>query len=360
MTNKILFESFKSALGSQEYNNEKLAELFNEHYEQIEELFVLTIYQKLDSGKQSLLTEIYEDQETFQTRLFDTWKSPLERLDTLTHMCTEIVFGIRNRLVQGNQEITDKFNIATRLHARTVQVAKEVSHLLHGGFADGAFARWRTLHETTTILKFICEGNEDLATRFTDFQSVLRLTKAKRFNDNNDLNFDPIPDADIERYNQELQEILSKYEPSFSNKFGWALKALGKAEKTNAKADYIDIEKHVGLGFLRNHYSFANQYIHAGIDSIGYKLGTSMSKRDLLLAGPSDEGLLEPIQCTSLSLIHATVALISAFPDDEGMLQIPVFWLWHEAIKSEVIEASNALQAKGEAKGTQSSDDGKL
>lgn len=352
MKNKILYESFKNSLTPQEYNDEKIAQLFNEHQEQIEQLFALIIYQKLDSDKQSLLTEIYEDLENFQKRLFETWKSPLERLDTLIHMCTEIVFDIRNRLTKSDEEITDKFNIATRLHARTVQVGKEVSHLLHGGFADGAFARWRTLHETSTILKLICEGDEDLATRFTDFQSVLRLTKAKRFNDNNDLDFDPIPDIDIKRYNQELQEILNKYEPSFSNKFGWALKVLGKAEKPNAKADYIDIEKHVGLGFLRNHYSFANQYIHAGIDSIGYKLGTSLSKRDLLLAGPSNEGLLEPIQCTSLSLIHATIALISAFPYDEDQLQIPVFWLWHEAIKSEVVEASNALQAKGEAKRT--------
>ena len=108
------------------------------------------------------------------------------------------------------------------------------------------------------------------------------------------------------------------------------------------------IEEFVKLDLLRNHFSFANQYVHAGIDSIGFKLGTSMSNKDLLLTGPSNEGLLEPIQCTSLSLIYATEALIRAYPNDETLMTIPVLWMWHDALKNEVVYASDALQAKGD------------
>ncbi|QFG76406.1 hypothetical protein DMB90_01380 [Raoultella planticola] len=92
-----------------------------------------------------------------------------------------------------------------------------------------------------------------------------------------------------------------------------------------------------------------NQYIHAGIDSIGFKLGTSLSNKDLLLCGPSNEGLLEPIQCTSLSLIQATQAIISVSPDDQRLLYSSVLWLWHEKLKEEVVAASDALMKKGKA-----------
>ncbi|WP_247256127.1 DUF5677 domain-containing protein [Pseudomonas moorei] len=348
MTNKILYEYLNNSLDLKKYDSATLLKYLQENRETVERLFALHIFKGLDSEKHALLQEIYESTEGFRKRLLETWKQPIERLDTLTYMCTEIVAGIRTRLTQDDKKPTAKLNIATRLHSRAIQVSREISHLLHGGFADGAFARWRTLHETTVILKFIAEGDEDLARRFTDFQSVTRLIKATRYNKNNELEFEPISDFQLEQFEQKQRAILDKYEENFANKFGWALKALNKGCKPNAKADYIDIEKFVGLGFLRNHYSFANQYIHAGVDSIGYKLGTSMSNIDLLLTGPSNEGLLEPIQCTSLSLIHATVALISAFPDDEGLLQIPVFWLWHDALKLEASEASDELQKKGD------------
>jgi hypothetical protein len=148
---------------------------------------------------------------------------------------------------------------------------------------------------------------------------------------------------------QEQKETIDKYEPCFKNKFGWALKALGKAMNPKSEANFIDIEKFVEMSFLRNHFSFANQYVHAGIDSIGFKLGTSMSNKDILLAGPSNEGFIEPIQCTSLSLIYATIALITAFPNEESAIRISVFRLWHEILKQEVVDAATALQVKGDA-----------
>ncbi|MBI6557290.1 DUF5677 domain-containing protein [Pseudomonas veronii] len=328
---------------------DKITELFESHHEELNELFSLHFYQALDAEKDDLMSEHYEVLGAFRERLFETWKTPLIRLNSLLYMCMEIVDELRQEKTNFPPIHTNKFNIATRLQARCVQIGNEISHLLHGGYADGAFARWRTLHETSATTKFICEGDEDLASRFLDFQNISRLKAAKKYNDNNELEFVPIPTEQLVQFENEKTKILNKYEPHFEQEFGWARKALGNTVAPKGNLRFTDLEKFVGLSFLRNHFSFANQYIHAGIDSIGYKLGTSMSKKDILLTGPSNEGLIEPIQCTSLSLIHATAALLKAYPNDDSPIKISVLWLWHEVLKQEVDEADAALQVKGDA-----------
>lgn len=327
----------------------QLAEWLEKNASSVEMVLALNFFEHLDEDKDDLLNEHYENINSFKNRLFSTWEGPLKRLDSLVYMCTEILNEINSEYRVDLSDNSSKLNISTRLHARALQVSSEISSLLKGGFADGAMARWRTLHETTAILIFIANGDEDLAERFTDFQSILRLKAANRYNKHCDnLGFSPFSFEDIKLFDAERKEIISKYEPGFRNDFGWATKALGVAPDSKARTQFKDIEEFVGLDFLRAHYGFANQYIHAGIDSIGFKLGTSISNKDVLLCGPSNEGLIEPIQCTSLSLIQATQAIMSVSPNDERLLCSPLLWLWHEKLKEEVVAASDALQKKGE------------
>lgn len=304
-------------------------------------------FTSLDLDHDSLIDQHYNIMEQFRERLFDTWKAPLKRLDSLLYISMEIVDEIRNNRSKTFSNQTNKHNMATRLHARCIQIGNEISQLLHGGFADGAFSRWRTLHETTVTTKFISEGDEDLATRFKDYQIINRFNVATRYNSNNELQFEKFSEAQLTSFEAEKNEVLKKYEPYFSQKFGWATKALGKRTTSKIDSTFHEIEKFVGLSYLKNHFNFASQYVHAGIDSIGYKLGTSISKKDILLTGPSNEGLIEPIQCTSLSVVTATTALLKAYPHDKSDLKIEVIRLWHQKLKEEVLAADAALQARG-------------
>jgi hypothetical protein len=54
----------------------------------------------------------------------------------------------------------------TRLHARACQVAAEILALMQHGFADGAMARWRTLHEIAVIATFLRDRGEVMAERY--------------------------------------------------------------------------------------------------------------------------------------------------------------------------------------------------
>jgi len=346
-SNTGLFRKLVDGLNLNADEIENITKFYEQHSDELTHFFSRDLFESLDSGKDELLLEHYELLEEFRKRLFDTWGTPLKRLDSLIYICMEIVSDLRKDETYLPLTKNKKFNVATRLQARCVQIGNEISHLLHGGFADGAFARWRTLHETSTTTKFICEGDEDLSTRFLDYQSIIRFEGAMKYNDKNLLNFEPIPAEQLEEFRAKKDEILKQYGAPFGRKFGWARKALGDTSKDNLT--FPAIETFVKLDLLRNHFSFANQYVHAGIDSIGYKLGTSMSNKDLLLTGPSNEGLIEPIQCTSLSLIYATEALIRAFPNDESLMTISILWMWHDALKHEVVDATDALQAIGDA-----------
>ena len=346
-SNTDLFRKLMDGLNLNADEIESIKNFMEQNSEELIDLFSQNLYLSLNAGKDELLAEHYGLLDGFRKRLFVTWEPPLKRLDSLIYICMEVVAELRKDPAYLPLSKNKKFNVATRLQARCVQIGNEISHLLHGGFADGAFARWRTLHETSATTKFICEGDEDLATRFLDYQSIIRFDGAKKYNDKDKLDFEPIPADQLEELKKEKAEILELYGAPFERKFGWARKALGDTSKDNLT--FSMIEEFVELDLLRNHFSFANQYVHAGIDSIGFKLGTSMSNKDLLLTGPSNEGLLEPIQCTSLSLIYATEALIRAYPNDESLMTISILWMWHDALKNEVGNSSDALQTKGEA-----------
>jgi len=62
--------------------------------------------------------------------------------------------------------------VLTRLHVRACQVSDEVITLLENGFADGAMARWRTLHELGVVATLIADGDERLAERYIHHDAV--------------------------------------------------------------------------------------------------------------------------------------------------------------------------------------------
>jgi len=204
-------------------------------------------------------------------------------------------------------------------------------------------ARWRSLHETTVILAFLSRHDDELSSRFVDFQTVTRLKAAIEYNEHYDaLGFEPFDQATLAKLQGERDAMLAKYGPLFAKENGWAADVLKQSRVT-----FKDIERFVNLSYLRPQYGFASKNVHAGVDSIGFTLALSMSGQEVLLAGPSNEGLIEPIQCTSYSLIMATSELIDTAPHDERSIFEGVLWLWHERLKAELIDAEAALRRRG-------------
>lgn len=315
-----------------------------ENADEVIDKFSGQLAQDLDRNQQEFVEDIHSELAGFHERLFETWRAPLMRLDSLIAMCMEIGSEINAEYrSSGKYPPSSRRNITIRLHTRAVQIANEVSCLLKGGYSDGAMARWRSLHETTVILAFLSRHDDALSSRFVDFQAITRLKAATEYNEHQAvLGFEQFDPADLARFQKERDAMLAKYGQQFASEYGWAADVFKQKRVT-----FKEIEKFVDLSYLRPQYGFASKNVHSGVDSIGFRLALSMSNQETLLAGPSNEGLIEPIQCTSYSLIIATCELIDTAPHDERSIMEGVLWHWHEWLKAELIDAEAALRQRG-------------
>lgn len=342
----MVLAGFKSYSAEDQIKAEAAVDSWLEgNYDIVISSFAEDLTNSLDEKHLEFVKELQSELDGFHKRLFDAWSVPLTRFGSLIAMCMEMGDQI-NREYRDSEKYppSSRRNATTRIHARAVQVANEVSCLVRGGYADGAMARWRSLHEASVILVFLSQNDEELSNRFMDHQAIIRFKAATEYNEHHSaLGFSAFDVGELAQMQKSHDEMLAKYGKHFSNDYGWA------SEVTKSKRPHFkDIENNVSLGFLRPQYGFASKNVHSGVDSIGYKLALSMTQEDILLAGPSNEGFIDPVQCASYSLIIATGALIDTSPDDERTIMESVLWRWHELLKLELIEAKSALRSRGE------------
>lgn len=344
MLKSEMFELFKKMIEPDVFSERHL-DIFENFYLNFKDEYLNDLKLKLDEDSVAYVAEESNRIAEFQKRLFSTWEKPINRLDMMIVSAREIGHEVNEEYRRGDIPTSPKKNVLTRLQARAVQIACEISHLLKGGFADGAFARWRSIHETAVIARLISNGDDELASRFLDYHAVLKVKLISQYTKySDDLGFENFSQSEIEKYQKDKDAMEGRYGKDFVKTNGWAGDVIGKAGVT-----FEQIEEFVKMDFLRPHYKFSSQNIHSGVDSIAFKLGLSMSEDDILLSGPSNEGFIEPLQCTSLSLCQITTALseVSEISDISDMNAI--LWRMHDSMKIEAKEASDALQAKGDA-----------
>jgi hypothetical protein len=122
-----------------------------------------------------------------------------------------------------------KFEVLRRLHARACQVANEVMVLLKSGFAEGAHARWRTLHEISVFANIISHHNDDLAERYLLHKIIERYKSVELYQENcSKLGFEPLTDVEVETLREQSTQLIARYGQEFENENGWAAVALTK------------------------------------------------------------------------------------------------------------------------------------
>ena len=148
---------------------DKMEATINQLLESLPELFMDTA----DSMSEKLLHElktkknkILKKQKAmgcgFSSRLEKAYKNAFNLLELQLFIALETgdAFNHEERpmAVISNNYV---FEALSRLHARACQVTDEILTLLKAGFADGAHARWRTLHELAVTSIFIPVVNEN-------------------------------------------------------------------------------------------------------------------------------------------------------------------------------------------------------
>ncbi|HZL96663.1 MAG TPA: DUF5677 domain-containing protein [Vicinamibacterales bacterium] len=197
-----------------------------------------------------------------------------------------------------------------RLHARACLTAGEVQALLEAGFADGALARWRTLHEVAVVVSFLRENGERSAERYLLHDGIDSLRIAEQYNRQAAATgTKAVPKKEMEALQRNATRLCRRFGKAFGNEYGWAAEALKKESPR-----FADIERAVGLSHARQHYKMASGVIHAGAKGTMFKLGLIAGYESALLAGPSNAGLDEAGRLTAYSLCQVTSDLLLSHP----------------------------------------------
>ena len=247
---------------------------------------------------------------SFSRQLRTRWREPLTQLEQFIVACTDLGQTVNSRL-RSRQPCPEPHLVEaqTRLHARACQTAWEVLTLLSAGFAEGAMARWRALHEMAVVSMFIGQ-DEDLAERYCLHEAVESLRIARQYRQHTvKLNLDPLTDAEVDALEKTVAGLEQRFGKDYRKPYGWA----------SGRSDFASIEADISLDHLRPYYKLASHSVHANPKGVFFRLGLDDHQSDVLLAGPSSIGLSQPGQNTAISLGQITASLCTLRPNLDSL-----------------------------------------
>ena len=248
----------------------------------------------------------------FNKNLDKVWGNPIDLLEMFYYIASEAGDAFNNQFRSlAAKEKNFVFDVLTRLHARSCQISAEIISLLKNGFADGAHARWRTLHEIAVTAYFITKHGNETAERYICHEAIESYKAAIKYQEHCEvLGYQKLTEEELSEIKDEYDCFLKKYGTSFKNSYGWASVAIGKDNPS-----FADIEADVGLEYMRPYYKMASHNVHANPKGVFFKLGLIPESGDVLLTGPSNLGLADPGHCTAISLLQITTNLLTFKPN---------------------------------------------
>jgi hypothetical protein len=320
---------------------DRFIEALSEATPEIVAKFAQLILEQLKEDAPSMLRDREDDIIPFELRLNEVWRKPLVLLEMLLAIALEAGdnFNLELRSRAAAQE-DYVFEVLTRLHARACQIASEILVLLKSGYADGAHARWRSLHEIVVVGMLIESSGNLVAERYLLHDAVETCKAARQYQEHcHKLGYEPLSDYEFEEIVSTYHLLIDRFGPAYKGNYGWAEPAVEKDDWIS----FSDLEKMVGLDHLRPIYRLASHNVHANPKGVFFKLGLYPESQDILLAGPSNMGLADPGQATALSLAQITVTLLGLETNIDRLVTCNILMALVDEIKEEFAEVQNRL-----------------
>jgi len=289
-------ESLLQALSH--FNEDEEANTEEEAAEYLLTYFAANMDQVLNEERQTL--------QGFERRLLDRWRTPINlfKFHTLLHREAGRFFVIQ---YQYDHDTSDDnlFYVLRKLHSRSISIAEEVLRLIEAGYADGAFARWRSLHEIACTAQFIQQNGEETAQRFLDYRAIDDYHEMQALQKHHEiLNMQPLEENKMEKVEERRNELIDKYGSGFDSTQGWADLDL------DGFTSFRSIEEEAGLNYFRPIYKWASDQVHSDTKGATYSLSTTLSEDIDVTSGPSNTGFTDPAQYAIMSLKEVTDALL--------------------------------------------------
>jgi hypothetical protein len=308
---KLLTRLLKKS--KREISDEELARIVQEVAKEVGE----GLAAGLREGRVAMLIDHASIRAGFETRLRDPWGEALDGLYTLQVVSAESGEEHFKQMGPAAAEEHDMVWAAlVGLHARACHITSEIHALLRTGHAEGALARWRTLHEVMVVAVYLAtHDDDDLATRYLEHEAITTWHDAEAYQRHaGRLGLEPYTDAELEAMRTARDELLAKYGTDYDRDYGWL---AGSFLKT-----FASLEERTDLAHWRPYYREANQALHAGSLRLSRRLGVPDEEGIQLLVGPSNAGLEEAGINTAPSLAIASSTLLGHRPNLDSLVSL--------------------------------------
>jgi len=298
---------------------------------------------KLKTSAPKTLAKWRKDEKVFEEKLNEKWEKPFHLLETFLILSFEVGYTFNQEMRPVVARETDYiFDALTRLHARACRIGREILTLMRNGYAAGAEARWRSLHEIAVVSFFIEQHGTEVAKRYLHHEVVESYKASKQYQKYAViLGDDPLTSDDCEKIKESKEQLCMEFGESFRNEYGWAADVL-----KNKNPHFSDIEKAVNLDYFRPYYKMASHDIHSGPKGVYFNMGLSKASEDILLAGPSDFGMADPGHSTAISLLQINVALLNTRPSYQRLVILRVMSQLVDEIGAAFLDIHKSFEAQ--------------
>jgi hypothetical protein len=301
------------------------------------------LLESLFESAPQMIREHYRLGRRFERRLYDRWRDGLDQLKMLTVIASEAgeshLGELNNRFEHKSGDETERnrdlAEALVGLHVRAVRIASEILCLLKGGFADGANARWRSLHEIAMVMMFLRERGNDAAYRYLRHANVSRYRASNQYQLHcTRLGYDPIAPEEMSKHEANFRNAVSQFGNDFAGDYGWAAAALNKRRPT-----FADIESSLNSQHWRPHFRLACQSVHPDSQGMVFSLGIPGGG---ICAGASDAGLADPGHSAAISLLLASTAFLTFCPTIDSLVTCGIMQLLTDRIGEALLSASKS------------------
>jgi hypothetical protein len=281
---------------------------------------------RLHQTKPELMAELTKDRQLLVAEIEKRWGRALATYEAVAYATYELgaALHVARHSTENQDAATDhngdetgiSVNIISLLHGRACTVAAEVLCLLRGGFADGAAARQRTLHELAVVINLITR-DVDLAHRYADYAIVEQREDMRTYQRHAEaLGRAPFPQVDVDRLEAQYEEVLQRRGERFGKWNQWAAPLFpGRTQIT-----FVMLEEKAQLAHFRPYYRHANHAVHAGPRAAVLNLHRDNYPWTIGAGARVNVDIAEIGHAALVSLLQCTAPLVTDLPEASGRL----------------------------------------
>ncbi|MFB9974726.1 hypothetical protein FPQ10_09470 [Allobacillus sp. SKP2-8] len=182
------------------------------------------------------------------------------------------------------------FTAMLHIHGRSLQQFLEIITLMKNGFADGAFARWRSLYELTIVSSFITLHGERVAREYIESSKT-------------------------------------------DDRYEWA-KASGIFSNINRYITFNDLQKNCEINseVWRRQYDLANKIVHASPQGTFARLSNAETE-NIIPIGRSDFGITTAAEHSAISLAQITAMFFNIHLSGDNVVAMRYINNWIDVIR---------------------------